>query len=273
VHPLASIVLAAVLATGPNGATVTHALKRPELRRTLPVDVLAADARRLFVVYHELPDAPMAFYLPPQRLAAAGDARGAPDLGLILLSKTGGVERLLPALEVPRIFLYAPYYRRGTGLTAIREMTLDVAEYLFHTLLEAYLDAVAPAYEPTFSDRAAATLGDVPEEHRRRAYLAALADFGSHLLSLALELERAVERQHTAGKDVCRAVRHPGTLFAKWPRLFREEPFRGHYESGGREVLATGSIGRRDKEILVRDVLGGRWTGDVRQDFGLDCPR
>jgi len=213
----------------------------------------------------------MAFYLPPQRLAAADAGQGTPDLGLALL-RTAGVERLLPALEVPRIFLYAPYYRRGAGLAAIRDMTLDVAEYLFHALLEAYLDAATPDHEATFSGRAAATLSDVPQEHRREAYLAALADFGSHLLSLTLEIERTLERQRRLGKDVCRAVRHPGTLFAKWPRLFAEEPFRGHYESGGRSVLATGSIERRDKEILVRGILRGRWTGDVREDFGLDCP-
>lgn len=268
-HALASIGLAVALAAGPNGAIVTHALKRPELRRSLPVDVLAEDARRLFVVYHDLPSAPMAFYLPPQRLATMD---GAPDLGLALLSGTGGVERLLPALEIPRIFLYAPYYRRGAELAAIREMTLDVAEYLFHALLEAYLDAAAPTYEPTFSERAAATFGDVPEKHRREAYLASLADFGSHLLSLALELERSIGRQRAAGKDVCLAVRHPGTLFTKWPRLLDDERFRGHYESGGRTVLASGSIERRDKELLVHDILGGRFTGDVRRDFGLDCP-
>jgi hypothetical protein len=199
-----------------------------------------------------------------------GAPNGAPDFSLLLMAATGGFERLLPALDVPRLFLYAPYYREGKQ-DGVAGMPLDVAEYLFNALLEALFDRRRGDLPVAFEERVRRAMPSAPEECRREAYLAAVSDFGSQAFSIALELRRSAARLRAAGKDPCPAVRHPATLFGAWGKLFNEQEFRGRYTKDGRQVHLSEALTAEDKRIFVRAVLGSEWTGDVHGDFNFGC--
>lgn len=240
--------LIALAAVGPNGHLLLPSLAPAQVRGSLPAEVLLPLTARLWIVYHERPEWPMAFYLPAE------------EGGLFLFA--AGVERPLSALRVPRLFLYAPYYRPPVPAL---DMPLDVAQYFFGVLLEAWLDLAPP---PGLEERAAAV---GPE-----AYSAALAAFGSHALSVAVELRRSLARQRAAGKDPCAIVDRPDTLFGLWRRVFTTAEYRGQIrvpDTSPPRWAPGPPLTAGDKAFFVERVFRGFWTGDVRRDFGLDCPR
>ncbi len=254
-----SALLLLVLATfGPNGHFLLPALTP---RGDVPSDAFLALTPRLWVVFHDHREWPMAFY---QGAAAA------PDASLLLLAADPAVDRALPRLRVPRIFLYAPVYRPGGRLPPAGEMPLDVAQYFFGSLLEALFDLDPP---DGLEEQAAEHGASIPESQRRTAYTSALAEFGSHAMSVAVELARALERQRAAGKDPCRVVDLPATLFGLWGRMFTVNEYRGQYRPpGGHRWVQGPPLSARARELFVRDIFGGLWTGDVRRDFDLDSP-
>ncbi len=260
--PSALILL--VLATfGPNGHVLLPALAPQGESRGLPVDAFLTLTPLLWVVFHEVPELPMAAYQ---------EGASAPDLALHFLAADPKTERPLPRLRVPRLFLYAPYYRRGAQLDAAGDMPLDVAQHFFSALIEALFDLAPPA---GVDQRAAEHGAALPATARRTAYVSAAAEFGSHALSVATELSRSLERQRTAGKDPCRLVDHPATLFGLWRRVFTTNEYRGQYpadDSGRRRWVQGPPLSPGDREHFARQVLGGSWSGDVRRDFALDCP-
>lgn len=266
---LAALLLTLVANFGPNGGWVLlpH-LDPPEVRRRLPVEAFLDLAPRLWVVHHEVRDQMMAFYSP----AEGEEGSEVTVAAWRLVSADSRTERLLPDLRVPRIFLYAPYYRpEGRPLSAL-EMPLDVAQYFFSALIEASLDLAPP---PGLGERAEEYGRGIPAAERRGAYVSALSQFGSDLLSAAGELRRSLARLRAAGKDPCRAVDFPGTLFAHWDRMFTSVEYRGLYRPAGAPP-GTWTLGPplapADKAFLLDDLLGGFWAGDVRRDFELDCP-
>ena len=188
----------------------------------------------------------------------------------------------------PRLFLYAPYYLRAGGLREAPEMSVDVAEYYFHALLEARFDLVegrgGSAYGSYVVARSANLLADVPESQRGAAYLDAVADFGAHVLSLVQEILRIESRHRPSGarpgSEVCRLLDHPASLFALWRTSLQHGAFVGQFEaervSAGeadddRWVISRHPLAWRDKENFLREVFGRAWTGDPAQDFAWLC--
>ena len=267
---LAELLLTVAWAIGPNGQAVHAQLDDPALRQTVPVAALADTTPDLWVVYHEVDGWPMAFFTP------AGTSRPAlPALGPV----EAAAPRLLPGLAVPRLYLYRDYYRAPASATPapVGAMPLDVAEYYFHALLDAWLDPTSGraggGFREDLARRSEVLMASVPADQRQDAYRAALADFGAHLLSTALEIRRSLERRRRAGKDPCGALDRPGTLYALWPRIFDESPFPGLYRAPTGEWTRTVAIlERADKERLAAEVLDIPWTGDLRRDLGLACP-
>jgi len=245
----AGALLLTALAIGPNGHLLLPSLAPAVVRAGLPADAFLPLTPRLWVVYHDRRELPMAFYLP------AADEPA--DLSLHLFAAGG--ERVLPGLRVPRLFLYAPYFRPAAPAL---DMPLDVAQYFFGALLEALLDLAPPA-----------DLDERTAGRDREGYVSALAAFGSHALSVAVELRRSLARLRSAGKDPCAVVDHPATLFGLWRRVFTTEEYRGQVRAPGqpRQWVLGPPLTEDDKAYFVDRVFGGFWTGDARRDFGLDC--
>lgn len=273
---LAGVLLAIAAAIGPNGHLVEAQLADAG---GLPVDVLRRPAGGWWVVFHHQRDWAPAFYSEPDAdiavLGAAAAASGTP------------IHRLLPGLGLPRLFLYAPHYLEGGRLRRLEAMAVDVAEGYFHALLEAALNAPEARGDSGILDfrraagrRADELMAEVPAGQRLDAYLSAVRDFASHLLSIANEVRRADRRSRERGSDLCAFLDPPRTLFALWERSLRETVYRGRY----RATPETGTAGnpawrttRRgleavDKARVLTELLGGRWRGDAARDFPGLCP-
>ncbi len=257
---LGELLVALAWTYGANGFLLERQLGGSVSLPSAWVEPVAASAR---VVFHDRREWAMAFYLPAGVAAAGVPAAGVPAAG-----------------EVPRLYLYAPYYLAPDGLPPAPRMPVDVAEYYFHALLEAALDlriAAEPAWAAAADRRAAELMSEVPEIERRSVYLAALGDFGAHVLSIANEIDRAARRQRAAGRDVCPQIELPGPLFGLWARSFGDAPYRGRYRAPGgagapRWTRSRRGLERRDKEVLVRQVLRVAWSGDPARDFAALCP-
>lgn len=262
---LSAFLLTLVSAFGPNGWVLAAHFESPVAGARMPVDAFSEIAPRLWVVHHEDREAMMAFYLP-----ASGLGDGA--LPWRLAAADSRAERLLPELRVPRIFLYAPHYRPEGRPRTVLEMPVDVALYFSSALIEAALDLTPPE---GFGRRAEEYGRGIPSAERRGAYVSALAQFGSDLFSAAGELRRSLARQRAAGKDPCRIVDHPGTLFVHWRRIMTTLEYRGLYRPPGAPSgtwVRGPPLTTADKRYLVDRLFGGTWTGDVRRDFDLKCP-
>ena len=273
---VAEWLLALLFTLGPNGYLIDGQLATPQVQRGLPVSWVGSFSARVWVVFHSWDAAPMALYVP---------AEGLSQVSLWSLTAASGLPRLLPGMAAPRLFLFAPYYRSETGMVAIERMPVDVSEHYFHALLEAYLDLevehASGIYGAAVAERAAVVMTDVPPRHRREAYLSAVAEFGSHILSLANEVERSEKRQRAAGKDLCALVDHPATLFGLWRRSFHESPYSGGYflspepgsetAAASRWVRSRRFLESRDKELFLQHVLAGFWSGEARSDFEHLC--
>ena len=259
----ADLVLAFAWTFGANGFLIERQLTGVE---ALPSAWLGPVTEHTRIAFHDREDWAMAFYV------SAGHASGA------------------TATEdaAPRLALFAPYYLAPGGLVAASGMPVDVAEYYFHALIEAALDlrvSLAPlrgdierdsAYAGWIGKRAAALMTGTPEAHRRAAYTSALADFGAHLLSMRNEIARLAERQAAAGRDLCRLLDQPASLFGLWRRSLEDGRYPGEYfasEAGSppRWVTSRQALERSDKDRFLAEVLGVTWTGEPRDDFETIC--
>ena len=97
--------------------------------------------------------------------------------------------------------------------------------------------------------------------------MTANASYGSHLLSLANEVERLERRRRArGGSDLCQLIEGRVGLLGFWERAF-VGPFAGSaFDSRGEEVVRW--LADADKRQLVEEVFGGAWRGDAVADFG-----
>ncbi len=261
---LAELLVAVFLAIGPNGYRIHQQLADSQVREALPVAALQAVAPRLWIVVHQHPEWPMAFYAPS-------------GYGTQIPESVRELPRLLPDLDVPRLFLYGPSYQPEGRMVAVEAMPVDVAEYYFRALLEAFFDlelaASAPGYRAILDERAA-RMRSVPPEYRREAYAAALVEFGAHALAVGNELWRGIRRRRATGEEPCPGIDHPVALFGLWGTIFGAGRYRGGYylRDAGRWVTSAETLERHDKELFGRHVFGSHWSGNVREDFARFCP-
>ncbi len=239
--PLAEVILAFAWVFGANGFLIERQLGSSDV---LPAAWLEPVAEHVRVVFHGREDWAMAFYDE----------------------------------DDPRVALFAPYYLAPDGLVAASRMPVDVAEYYFHALIEAALDlGSGPGSAGWLDERATELLSEVPPAHRREAYVSALADFGAHLLAMRNEIARVAGRQAAAGRDVCRHLDQPASLFGLWRRSIAGGAYAGSFFTAGdggppRWVQTRQSLERSDKDRFLAEILGVAWTGDPRRDFEAICP-
>ena len=256
---LAEWVLAFAWTFGSNG----HLLAQPFMGEDgLPASWLRPISTQSRVIFHDRAEWSMAFYVAPPSGSGSDSALGAG----------------------PRVFLFAPYYLAPNGLVDANQMSVDVAEYYFHALLDGRLDLEVrrpdSSYREVVASRAGELMGDVPERFRQAAYLSAVSDFGAHLMSIANEIVRAFRRQSAVGRDLCQLIDQPSSLFGLWTRSFRDGAYTGRYLDTGeanagerprweesQEPLTVG-----DKKMLVQEILKASWSGDAAQDFAWLCP-
>ncbi len=117
---------------------------------------------------------------------------------------------------------------------------------------------------------------EAPPAQRTAAYASALADFGAHLLSMRNEIARLAEHQVAAGRDLCRLLDQPASLFGLWRRSLDAGRYPGGYfvsEAGGppRWVISRQALEHTDKDRFLTEVLGVTWTGEPREDFEALC--
>lgn len=262
---------------GPDGLLLSRDLLQMEGPLALPLTTLARTAEELWLVPHEEADWSRAFFTPPESA-----------LYFALLGRT---ERLLGGLEVPRLFVHSSYARDGPeGGYALANMAVDSAEYLLNALVEAHLaremTREGSPYRQVVERRVGELLPQVPPEYRVEAYLAATADFGAHILSIAHEVNRAARRAKALEKDPCALLERHVPLLSLWETGFERARFTGRYarpvatsEKPGTTrrpgaiqwVETRQSLERLDKELFVRHMLGGVWQGKAEHDFARLC--
>lgn len=267
-----------MLAIGPNGWWIDARLGAADdpQRALVPTEWLADTTDSLWLVFHQQDGWQMAFYLEPGSEEMAW-ARAMPA------QASGRFERLLPQLEVPRLFLRADVYRSGQGseiaaLVDPSTLAVDSAEIFYNALLDAHLHlGGSEAWTEGSGQRAATTMDRVPESHRDEAFRSAALDLGSHVLSVASEIRRLAQRRDPAA--LCAVLNHPATIFAAWRRAFGDGQFPGRWqkpgdpETGrpGQWVTSRDVLTADDRRWFVRSVLGASWTGDPRHDFAALC--
>lgn len=253
---LASALLFVVLQLGPNQGLIYDQLARRDAidRQMLPIAPLYEISQEpLYLVFHRQPDWRKAFYLPAGAPALPG-------------------ERGLPGLEVPRLYLYKPYYLpQGGRLPDFGSLAVDTASAYFEALLERQFERRLgdAAFAARAQARADQLFAEVPESDRLAVYGGALAEFGGHLMSIANELSRAKRR----GIQLCPGEKTP-PLLAHWRRAF-EAPFAGSYTPAGsfEAKLTEKTLEREDKNLAARELLGrSHWQGDPVADLGVCHP-
>ena len=266
-----------LLAIGPNGALVEARLAAagPAYHDLVPVEWLGATPSSLWLVFHRRDDWVMAAYLPADA-AEMSWARAFPDVA------ASQFDRLLPGLDVPRLFLRESVYRRsvegGDGLVRVESLAVDSSEILFNALLDAHVDLAVrrgEAWTQGLGSRGRKLMTGVPDEFREEAFRNAVLDFGSHLLSLATEIARQ-SRRHPPG-TLCALLDPPRVLFRSWQRALGDGQFPGRWQRPGGIVARRGTVTTRqtlrvdDKRWVVETILGARWSGDPAVDFAHFC--
>ena len=187
------------------------------------------------------------------------------------------------------LWLYEPHYPiDASGRLTVAAAPPDVVEYLGYSLLLAYLHR-ALADDPELASQIrrragaqapAASIDGPPSERdgleragvvgdaELAAYVLATASFGSHLLSLANEIERSERRRRDSGRGgLCPMLRREEGLFSLWVAANSEQQFVGSaFDQNGREVPVA--IDAEDKKLIRDRVFGGFWAGSVARDFG-----
>jgi hypothetical protein len=172
-----------------------------------------------------------------------------------------------------RLVLHAPHYLRGVSLVPVVDMPVDASERYFHALLEAHLrrEAADPASALGRQLRRGAvrTMRDVPVAARLDAYVDALASFGSHVLSVANELERKeLQRRDRGGVCPLLAGPRPAPLVALWRQMFASGRYSGAYlDARGAVCFSRAILTPEDKRLLTRRVLRVDWSGSPARDF------
>lgn len=270
-----------LLAIGPNGWWLDVGLDSTDVayRDLVPVEWLADTPSSLWLVFHRRGDWVMAAYLPSD----AEEMRWARAFPEVARSQ---FDRLLPGLDVPRLFLRESVYRRGVGggesLVEIESLPVDSSEILFNALLDAHVDLAArrgEAWTAELGARGRDLMAGVPEEYREEAFRNAVLDFGSHVLSLASEIARQSGR-HPPDK-LCALLDPPRVLFRSWQRAFGDGQFPGRWQrpadpSAGiarpGETVTTRQILRaEDKRWVARTILGADWSGEPTDDYAQFC--
>jgi hypothetical protein len=184
----------------------------------------------------------------------------------------------------PRLYLDSRNYLRDGALIPILDLPVDSSEYLFNALLYAFLQhyyqTAEAAVRAKLEGRAKALLPDLGAETRLEGYLHAVADFGSHALSVANQLERSARHHRSRGTDLCLHFNRPYSLFGLWDRIFTDLPYEARYyqppkKEGevGRWVETGRGIAVEDKRWLVKTAFQSRWQGSRGEDLAPRyCP-
>lgn len=184
----------------------------------------------------------------------------------------------------PTLYLQGSTYLRDGRWIPLVEQSVDASEYLLNALLLAHLEIQRVQGPTPFATaarrRSEEILREVPPELRLEAYLRAVADFGSHALSAANQLERSARRHRQRGTDLCRHFDRSASLFGLWDRIFKDGLYLARYYEPadgealtGRWVTTGVAIEPQDKQLLARTVFEGFWQGNRRADLGERyCP-
>jgi len=273
----------ALAAPPPDGAALAAELAVLLARQEhLPLAFAAEVMPRLEVVLHDRRGGfAMAFYAPAPTLPEGALSAGAPPSatdgepvasnGSVATRDASAHLQGAAPLGPPRLVLYEPYYRRGDGTwVEPLDMTPEVVEYWCHALLLAYLHLEVIEgggdYAAFLRQRAAEHYPEVEPEAGLGLMVTSLAAFGSHVLSLANEIERVHRRRPEA--DLCGLARARKLHFAAWTRAFGDEEYTGVAGEAGGESYPRRAIAEIDKQAFVKNVLDGRWSGDPELDFG-----
>jgi hypothetical protein len=274
VSGLEALLWLALRGVGPDGSVLAEdlrALEGPPL--VLPVESLAETAETLWLIPHGEKSGIFALYAGPED----------PSSGRFF----DLAEESTPDPGIPRLVLHTVYLEGADGL---ENLPVDLSENLYSALLEARLEAVAlpgTAYGERVGRRAAALFDEVPAEHRRGAYLVAVRDFGSHLLSIAHEVRRAAVRAGARGIAPCVLLERRVPLLKLWERSLREGRYTGNYPrpAAAESTEAQGMAAFRvdwpetqrgleadDKRAFLKEILDIEWRGDMEHDFAELCP-
>ncbi len=272
----AELVISLAWVLAPDGQLIARQL---EASSAIPSAWVEPVVEQAVIVFHNREDWAMAFFVASTGSGAtpADDAQVDDQVDGHGNGHVDGQGVSADLKHSPRIYLFAPYYLAGDGLVDLPSMPVDVAEYYFHALIDARLglepSGIDPAWQEWLVGRADLLMADVPGMLRLAAYRAAVTDFGAHILSIVNELERLQRRGRASGRDVCRFVRNPASLFGLWERSFDIGAFAGHYPTPEDvpDFDGSGFLARRDKITFVRDVLGVEWIGDATLDFADFC--
>ncbi len=266
---------------GPNGHLLTNALAEPALAQALPVGGFTDLDEDLWLVFHQSEDWPLAFF--------AGREQGVGDL----VAQPGlAGERLLPGLWVPRLLLDRSTYAAaaptlvsdpkpvlGSRLRPISSLAVDEADALFHALFLREL-GLRLGRDPELRQRAVVLaeerMEEVPPPQRLPTFLAMLADFGAHAMTVAQQILRSHGRA-AAADGLCAALDGEVALFRMWGRVFGDGPYFGSYWLAGEEGrparLTAQPLSSRDKAFFASEIFGGFWSGEAKRDFAWVCPR
>ena len=253
---------------GPALAEELRSLQNPPL--VLPVGGLAETAETLWLVPHEEEEWVFAYYASPQD----------PATGLLFDKSEEGE----PAPAVPRLVLRSSYleWRGGLG-----NLPVDLSEYLYNALLDARLETAAASdteYGKWVDRRAERLFGEVPADYRRQAYLNAVRDFGSHLLSIAHEIRRSATRAEARGLLPCVLLERKVPLLKLWEQSVQKGHYTGKFPRSATSATPQGAAFRidwqetqkglepQDKRIFLEKVLGVYWKGSMKRDFAELCP-
>ena len=263
---LGGLLLVAMAGVGPNGWMLGQGLAELQGPVPLPVESLIPVTQDLWLVPHEEPAWSMVFYTPPKT----------PLFPMMI----GQAERLLPEVSGPRLFLRSNIFEPG----ALDHLAVDAAEYLYRTLLEVHLhqevEREGSPYRLVAARRATDLMLEVPAEHRRTAYLSAVADFGGHLFSIANEVNRASRRAQDLGRDPCLLLRRKAPLLRLWETSFESSPYTGRYPKSSQRpgwpqvewVETRRALEAQDKKLFLSHILGDVWRGTMDQDLAALCP-
>ncbi len=261
----------------------------------LPLDFARSLGSRLALVWHQNPGAPMAYALPWAAISSSDAAADQRKDGSPNIRQPADFAPLPEGSSHPgSLFLHVSYLGSNGRMRPFRDLPVDAAEQLLHALLDVYLAGLWPPSQAapldgvgqSLQQRAEILLPDLPAWAQREAYLAALGDFGAHILSIANEVERLFARR---GSRLCAAVDLRHTLFGLWTRSFRDGRYAGRYyqpaatragdpeppesPAGGPSLPTTGywveaaPLTPDDKRLVVEAILGAAWQGDARADL------
>ena len=213
----------------------------------LPTDQAAIDCSELTVQLHDFPEWGLALLWKPENEAK-------PVLSLrrgVFAEKTGGIRSLI-------------------------ELPVDASELLFHELLKLRLQSMVNdkgGFTEEIQLRAEEAMSRVPAESRLEAYSNAVLSFGSHVLSLRAQIERAHRLKLSRGGSLCRQVRSEGPLLRLWNIAFGDGLFPGEYpvmsESGQVEgwITTRAVLSGEDKDWVLEILLSSAFVGQAQPDF------